>query len=57
MFWKKKPVTFAQEIDLAVAYVTALRFTSLDIEGVPQHVGWDELGRTLIAKAKQEAAR
>jgi hypothetical protein len=58
MFWsKKQPLTFEQEIDLAVQYVTSIVFTSLRDQGVPQHIGWDDLGRTLIAKAKEEAAR
>jgi len=58
MFWsKKQPLTFEQEIDLAVDYVTSIVFTSLRDEGIPQHIGWDELARTLIAKAKEEASR
>jgi hypothetical protein len=57
MFWKKKPLTYEQEIDLAVKHVTSIVFTSLRAEGVPQHIGWDDLGRTLIAKARQEAAK
>jgi hypothetical protein len=58
MFWsKKKPLTYEQEMDLAVEHVTSIVFTSLRDEGVPQHIGWDDLGRTLIARAREEASR
>jgi hypothetical protein len=56
MFWKRNQITFEQEMDLAVEHIMSFEFRSLKREGIPQHIGWDELGRCLIWEARQKAA-